>query len=248
MKITFLGTSHGVPAADRYCSCTMLETNGYLYFIDAGAPLIDLIIRHGKHPNDVRAVFTTHAHGDHIIGLTSFVDLCNWYYKESHPIIYMTEKEHGDTIAKLATIMEHRMPYASDRIDMRVANEGLIYTDENVKVTYFRTKHIEPRSSYSILVEAEDKKVLFTGDMSQWLAKEDFPKYALENETDLLVCEMAHFTPEQVTPYIERLKTGHLCFNHVYPLDKFNAIKAMNESGKYAFPITIAHDNDEIIL
>ena len=39
MKITFLGTSHGVPAADRYCSCTMLEVNGAHYFIDAGAPL-----------------------------------------------------------------------------------------------------------------------------------------------------------------------------------------------------------------
>ena len=36
MKITFLDTCHGVPAADRYCSCTMLEAGGSLYFIDAG--------------------------------------------------------------------------------------------------------------------------------------------------------------------------------------------------------------------
>jgi ribonuclease BN (tRNA processing enzyme) len=144
--------------------------------------------------------------------------------------------------------MEHRMPFSSDRIDMRVAKEGLIYEDENVKVTYFRTKHIEPRPSYSILIEAEGKKVLFTGDMSQWLAKEDFPKYALENETDLVVCEMAHFTPEQIKPYVDRLKTKHLCFNHVYPFDKFDAINDMDKSGSYDFPITIAHDDDEIIL
>lgn len=25
MKITFIGTSHGVPAADRFCSCAMIE-------------------------------------------------------------------------------------------------------------------------------------------------------------------------------------------------------------------------------
>ena len=25
MKITFLGTSHGVPSRDRFCSCVMLE-------------------------------------------------------------------------------------------------------------------------------------------------------------------------------------------------------------------------------
>lgn len=248
MRITFLGTSHGVPAADRFCSCTMIDIGGALYFIDAGAPMIDLILRHGKHPNDVKAVFTTHAHGDHIAGLVPFLDLCNWYYKESRPIVYMTEKEHGDAIIHLLELMENRMPFYSDRISVRKANEGLIYEDENVKVTYIPTKHIEPRPSYTILVEAEGKKLVFTGDMSQWLAKDDFPVCAMENETDLVVCEMAHFTPEQVTPYVERLKTKHLCFNHVFPLDKFDAIKAMDGSGKYAFPITIAHDDDEIIL
>ena len=248
MKITFLGSSHGVPAPDRFCSCTMIEVNGRLYFIDAGAPLIDLILRYGKHPNDVSAVFTTHAHGDHIIGLASFIDLCNWYYKESTPIVYMTEKEHGDTIVHLATVMEHRMAFATERIDMRLARAGVVYEDENVRVTYIPTKHIEPRPSYAILLEAEDKKVLFTGDMSQWLAKEDFPVYPMENETELVVCEMAHFTPEQVSPYAQRLKTKRLCFNHVYPFDKFDSIRAMDESKEYNFPISIAHDGDEIIL
>ena len=62
MKITFLGTSHGVPAADRYCSSTMIDVNGCLYFIDAGAPLIDLLLRRGADLNQVKAVFTTHLH------------------------------------------------------------------------------------------------------------------------------------------------------------------------------------------
>ena len=53
MKITFLGTSHGVPAADRYCSSTMLEINGARYFIDAGAPLIDILLRRGVDLNKV---------------------------------------------------------------------------------------------------------------------------------------------------------------------------------------------------
>ena len=40
MKITFLGTSHGVPAADRYCYCVMIESGKSVYFIDGGAPMI----------------------------------------------------------------------------------------------------------------------------------------------------------------------------------------------------------------
>ena len=41
MNITFLGTSHGVPSAERYCSCTMIEVGGATYFIDCGAPLTE---------------------------------------------------------------------------------------------------------------------------------------------------------------------------------------------------------------
>ena len=57
MKITFLGTSHGAPCAERHCSCTMVEVNGALYFIDAGAPLTDVVLRAEKHPDQMRAIF-----------------------------------------------------------------------------------------------------------------------------------------------------------------------------------------------
>ena len=64
MKITLLGTSHGVPAADRYCSCTLIEAGHAAYLIDAGAPAIDLLLRRGVDLTAIRALFTTHLHGD----------------------------------------------------------------------------------------------------------------------------------------------------------------------------------------
>ena len=50
MKITFVGTSHGVPFADRYCTCTMIESGNSVYFIDAGRNIIDSVLRYGKSP------------------------------------------------------------------------------------------------------------------------------------------------------------------------------------------------------
>ena len=105
--------------------------------------------------------------------------------------------------------------------------------------------------SYAILVEAEGKKLLFTGDMSQHLAKEDFPKYALENETDLLVCEMAHFGREHVEPYMEKVKTKNMVFSHVNfakGTHKFADIADMHNSGKFPYPIIAAKDGDIIEL
>ena len=74
MKITFLGTSHGRPEADRYCSSTMLETErGDIYLVDAGAPVIDQFYRLGKNVEKLKGVFITHIHCDHLDGIFSLL-------------------------------------------------------------------------------------------------------------------------------------------------------------------------------
>lgn len=250
MKITFIGTSHGIPSDIRFCSCTMIEVGGKLYFIDAGAPLIDYVLRYGKHPNDIKAVFTTHHHGDHTDGLLNLVDLCTWAFKSADFDIYTTTDTVGEVFAKCVEAVEApngRYPY--DRLRFNTVGAGKVYEDENIKVTYFATRHCEPLPSYAILVEAEGKKLLFTGDMSQWLAKEDFPVYALENKTELLVCEMAHFGREHIEPYMEKVTTDKFIFTHVNfakGTEKFKDIAEMDASGKYPYPIIAAKDGDVI--
>lgn len=248
MKVTFLGSSHGIPTAERFCSCTMIEINEKLYFIDAGAPVADLVLRYGKHPNDIKAVFCTHHHGDHTDGLLNLTDLCGWAFRESEFDVFVTRAEQAEVLKACVAIASRPV---DGRVKYHTASEGVIFSDENVKITYIRTRHCEPFPSYAILVEAEDKKLLFTGDMSQWLAKEDFPKYALENETDLLVCEMAHFGKENIEPYMEKLNTKKFVFNHVNfakGTEKFKDIAEMDASGKYPYPVIAAKDGDVIEL
>lgn len=250
MKITFLGTSHGVPAANRFCSCTMIEAGGKLYFIDAGVPMVDMILRYGKKVEDAKAVFTTHAHGDHIGGIIGFADLINWYYKDASVDLYMTEEAPTKAIIEYinATVAA---PIDSERVRFKIYDGSFVYEDENIKVTPFTTGHLRrnlgpSRPSYGFVIEADGKRAVFSGDLSINLRDGDFPKIALEEEVDLVICEMAHFSPEAVRPFVEKCKSKELCFNHVYPFDKFDAIKEMNQ--KYPINITIAHDGDVIEL
>ena len=57
MKITFLGTGHGIGTEERACSSALLETRGTLYLIDAGVDLGVRIRKAGYLPENVRAVF-----------------------------------------------------------------------------------------------------------------------------------------------------------------------------------------------
>ena len=83
MKLYFLGTSHGVPAGDRFCSCYVLEVGEKLYILDAGAPVSKLLLEQGKDMKNIKGLFLSHFHGDHMDGGVSLLTLCDWYFKEA---------------------------------------------------------------------------------------------------------------------------------------------------------------------
>lgn len=249
MKITFLGSSHGVPSSERFCSCAMIEVGEALYFIDAGVPMIDLLLRYGKSIEASKAVFTTHAHGDHINGIIGFANLINWYYKDASVDLFMTEENSTKAIIDYLEALEAH-PIDSERVRFKVIDESFVYDDGNIKVTPIKTEHLRTkaarRPAYGYIIEAEGKRVVFSGDLSIHLRDGDFPQIALLEEVDLVVCEMAHFSAEEVTPFLDRCKAKEVWFNHVYPLDKFDKIIEMDK--KYPFGVKIAEDGSEIIL
>ena len=61
MQIRFLGTSHGVPMPERFYQSMLIETdNGNSYLVDAGAPVMDLLVRLNYDLTRVKAAFITH--------------------------------------------------------------------------------------------------------------------------------------------------------------------------------------------
>ncbi len=240
MNMTFIGTSHGVPAADRHCSSIMLECEGALYFIDAGAPLSSEILRYGKTMQAVRAVFTTHAHGDHTVGLVQLCDLFNWYYRDAAADFYVTEQAHIDAIR--AMIISGGTPSIDDtRVRFKLPAEGRVYEDEHILVDYIRTAHMAV--SYAILVTevATGRRVLFSGDLSNALQAADVPA-VIREELDGFVCEMAHFGVSHIAPYLSECRARRVWFTHVFSLEKYAQIEAMKE--EYPFEILTPADGD----
>lgn len=249
MRVTFIGSGHGVPSAQRYCTAIMIEVGTSIYFVDAGAPIMDEVLRMGRDIHNVRAVFVTHCHGDHISGLPNMADLANWYYKKASISFYLPEQSTIDAIKALLMSTYGGRPIR-EGVDFYKYDEGVVYQDENIKLTAIPNKHIfkEGRPSFSLLVEADGKRVLFSGDLSQHLEFEDFPQIAMSEDIDVLVCEFAHFSMDMVKPYLAKCTAKAVYFNHVYPLTKFNQIEAENASGAYPYKMFIAKDKDEIIF
>ena len=73
MKITFLGTAAGLPCKGRASSSTMIEVNGKYYIIDAGAPIGNRFVDSDRTLDDLRAIFITHCHLDHLLGIIDVI-------------------------------------------------------------------------------------------------------------------------------------------------------------------------------
>lgn len=248
MRIVFFGSSHGVPEPDRRCSSTMIEVGGAYYFIDMGTQSIEGLISRGIHPNEVKACFVTHLHGDHTNGLISFIDLCNWYFKEASPKFYLP----GDTdrvkriIGDWLDCLGHPMrEFGFNHVD-----DGFVYEDDKIKLTAFRTRHID--QSFSYLLEADGKRVYFSGDVKapNYLdyPTQDIPVEEFDKGLDLAILELAHFwAPDKYYPLLNgRTNIKTVCINHYseFRLPTAFELKKMLPEQE----IVLAHDGLEFSL
>ena len=240
MRISFIGTSHGVPEAVRRCSCTMIEVSGRYYFIDMGTPAIEDITRKGISVNDVKAMFITHPHGDHTNGLIPFIDIISWYYKEASPTVYFPDMNQAQA---LKNWIESCSTSFREGIGMQEVKEGVFYDDGFIKVTAIPTLHCH--RSFAYCVEAEGKRILFTGDLKN--PKEDFPKMAFEKPFDLIVCECAHFSPEDTEQVLEKCDVKKVIINHIYQMHWAVPLNGVI-SRKHNYSLSIANDGMEVEL
>ena len=123
---------------------------------------------------------------------------------------------------------------------MHVYGEDFVYEDENIRLTPFKTGHLKSRGrpSFGFVLECEGKRVVFSGDLSYLLSENDFPSAATECDSDVFICELAHFDFDLLRPYIEKCRTKALYFNHIkYPNERIPLLMKENESGKFTFPM-----------
>ena len=246
MKITFLGTGHGVPSGERSCASTMIEVADALYLVDAGASVSEKIMQCGREITDVRSVFTTHAHTDHVAGIFHLADLYNWRYRDSEIDIFMTEESVVQAFDKLLCVTTRELDRA--RVKFHTVTHEFLYDDGNVRVSLYPTKHLEiiDRPSYGVLFESDGKRIYFSGDLSQHIELDDFPPVHLTAGADLFVCELAHFTIDEVRPYLERCGARRVAFTHVYPLSKYEEMRTAFSD--LDFELLAPSDMDELEL
>ena len=230
MKITFLGTSHGITEKNQFCSSALVSTGGKHYLVDAGAPVLTLLKNHDIPLTDVAGVFITHSHHDHFMGLVTLTQQINEFHQfkdVSFPVFVPDEEDYHRMFAFIFgdPAFHGRLAYTiygglTDPYGDRARRvSAVIFDDGNLKVTAIPVDHYQ--NAHAFLLEAEGKRVVFTGDLLADMP--DYPKVITESDVDLVVTEGAHtrLNKPEVMELLKSSRTKTLVVTHRY--DQFNS-------------------------
>lgn len=179
IKVTLLGTGSPNPGADRFSMSTLVEAGGQRLLFDAGRGSTVRLWQAGVPIGSLDAVFLTHFHSDHTVGLPDLM-LTGWidtpYGRRKTPLRLLGPR------GTLALARGIEAAFATD-IETRIADEGLardaarfdavefqddgtsVYERGGVKVVAFKVDHGEKiQPAYGYRIEYQGRSVAISGD------------------------------------------------------------------------------------
>lgn len=224
--LTFLGTACGIPMTDRFPSSILLESGARRWLLDAGEPCSQRLKALGVPFRSLDAIFISHGHSDHLSGLPMIIQGA-WLEARREPLpvylpaelivpirtwleaVYLPEKLVGFPIHFHAwETLPHRTATLEDG-RLRVSVNSSTHLDS-------LRAAIDPAAAdrflaYSIVYDWQDKRLVYSADLGR---PEDLLPI-LDRPCDLLICELAHFEPEELFTFLADKPVRRVCLTHL---------------------------------
>lgn len=223
MELYFLGTCSGTePMPDMNHVSFVVAKGEKLYFFDAGENCARTAHLLGLDLLKTKSVFISHTHMDHVGGLAPLM----WHIRKLTKVkkvnpyngdieVYIPNLETFDGVWKILKNTEAN--FAIDyKINEKKVVDGVIFSDENIKVTAFHNRHLSKNEStgewlsYSYLIECDGKKIVYSGDVFDYTDLD----VVIGDGADVLIIETGHNGVDKVYEYAKDKNLGKILFNH----------------------------------
>ena len=217
--------------ADRTSSAILLDADGDRFLLDAGEPCAHKLKALDVKYSSIDAIFISHGHSDHTAGLMMLVQ-GTWLEARRRPLpIYIPQELIAPLRAWLdaSYLPEKLVGFPIEYIPWE--RGGPTWQQGKATVTINPTTHldslrsiIEPEAfhrflPYSIAFDWPDRKkrLVYSADIGR---PQDMDGLWVR-PADLLICELAHFTPKDLFTYLQDKPIRRLVLTH--PTTEFSA-------------------------
>ncbi len=172
LRVTFLGTSGAVPTTERNPSAVFVRREGDAMLFDVGEGTQRQMMRFGTG-FDIEAVYLTHIHGDHVLGLPGLLQTMDFNERAAPIEIYTPSGTRSEVLDLIYAVgADPSYPVSVEAVDA-----GTVVRDRpEYEIVTVETEH-RTRSVGYALVEAE-RKGRFDRERAEGLGVPVGPKFS----------------------------------------------------------------------
>lgn len=220
-SFTILGTSAGVPMANRATTSHVLKVGESLTAIDCGGSFSQRFLQEGFDPLKIDRVIVTHTHPDHVAELPMLIQMLK-LLKRTEPVQFFLPEEFVEPFLRYLPSMylfRENFPFEMKVVGYRegtliegectiraIANSHLAkYADEG------EAKGLANRGqAFSLDIRVGERTLFHSGDIGSY---QDVRPH-IDNH-DYVVIESAHLCLDDLIADAQRLKVGQFVVSHV---------------------------------
>ncbi len=143
-KVTVLGTSGASPTKERNLTSVALVHEGDVLLFDCGEGTQMQLLRYGINSSRIRAIFVSHAHGDHIIGIAGLIRTLGLNGRKTQLSIFVP-KGYENVIRSLIVFDRTVIEYPIAVVGIHA---GTVYKGKDFTVSAFKEDHTIPTYGY----------------------------------------------------------------------------------------------------
>lgn len=276
VQVTLLGTGNPRPNMERFGAAILVEAGPRRILIDAGRGATQRLWDIGQRAalTGIDAVFFTHLHSDHIVGLPDLW-LTSGVFGRNTPLEVFGPPGTAEMTGHLEKAYEwdittrandEGFPVPARTLPGKNVRPGVVYDRDGVRVTAFAVDHGPPTPAYGYRVDFQGRSVAFSGDAKYY---EPLAEHA--KGVDVLVHEVVspevearraqtpdpegikriiehHATPEQAGQIFSKVKPRLAVYSHIVP-SPTTAEDLVGPTRKtYGGPLAVGYDLMTIVI
>jgi ribonuclease Z len=250
------GVGDGTPSADRNHSSYLYRFGSETLLIDCGESVSRSFKASGLTYETIDRIFISHLHSDHVGGLFMLLQGF-WLEQRQKELTIHAPKDAIEPITRMlqATyLFPEVLPF---RLEFQPLISGMpVSCGGGRQVTPYRTTHLDALrksfhakypgnyDAYCFLIQSGQRRIAHSADIGE---VEDLAPL-LREPVDLLLCELAHCTPEDLFTWLAGRKIGRILFIHLsrWNWERLPEIEKLARQMLRGFNYSFARDQETV--